>query len=666
MRGSSLDSSDKETAYKDVIRCRLVSDPDVGSRWRGVGISDVFLSEPEAVGPGGLNSDNTGDPNLRFDCVGGIGTKELEGQYRWRYWPSAIKAVTCARPWAQEGYSKKEYPNWCLGVCSKQNSRSNTSLQPDCSNNNLMRNKTIKQLNEYKRSFNFRLNSMQKNYDNNYYVQKFIYIYANIQSIFRNKAFRQTNVGNKQTSSRHMCDELRPVLVIRHKDVGGRSQCIGRIRPNGFEVRIGRVGGHRRHLEIRQYIVGNQRRRRVYKDLSGRIQLSLSKSVTSDTSSNKRGVTYMVNLVIKISYAKNANLFFNTVFCKNITFNLTHIIAMYFEYNNSQKDYVNFIVYKHSNGPPPLCSRKVPLKYFSVVNKSFAISRNYRIFCANIKIISYANFFTFRKSTTIILEMNRVVSIMDMEKEVQEVDEQGLPEGDARRVTLSIVNFKQEEMETLPTDNNRRLSRSSHNRNEKTNLEPETNDNPGDLTRINVRSKENRNNAKIIAKRKDENMISKRGETSKASIIKKPTSNHNQHLRKFTKLRNIYKILCKSNQDYLKKILMRAGDIESNPGPGPSKIPELMILEELKLSSTLTLPERELYNIEYFNFEEFLLTPRGITIIKEKLHNHIYSCPPCNNLNNCFKKFLKLYIKKPIPLSNAMIKILVECLQCIR
>ena len=79
-----------------------------------------------------------------------------------------------------------------------------------------------------------------------------------------------------------------------------------------------------------------------------------------------------------------------------------------------------------------------------MINKSFAIFRNYRIFCANVKIISYAKFFTFRKSTTIILEMNRVLSIVDMEKEVQEVDKQGLPVGDARRVTFSIVNFKQE------------------------------------------------------------------------------------------------------------------------------------------------------------------------------------------------------------------------------
>ena len=91
-----------------------------------------------------------------------------------------------------------------------------------------------------------------------------------------------------------------------------------------------------------------------------------------------------------------------------------------------------------------------------------------------------------------------------------------------------------------------------------------------------------------------------------------------------------------------------------------------MILEELKLSATLILPEIELYNIDHFNFEEFLLTPRGIIAIKEKLHNHIYSCTSCDNLNDCFKKFLKIYIKKPIPLSNAMIAILVEYLQCVR
>ena len=372
-----------------------------------------------------------------------------------------------------------------------------------------MRNIIAKQLNEYKRSFDFRLNFMQKNCDNNYYVQKFIYTYANIQTIFRNKALRQINVGNKQTSSRHMSDESRPVPVIRHNDVGGRSQCIGRIRPIGFGVRIGRVGRHHRQTDFRQYSVGNQHRGSVYKDLSGRIQLSLFNSVISDTTRNKGDVTHMDNLVTKIIYGKNANLFFNTILCKYLTFKFTPITIMHFEYNNSQKNNVNCIIHKHSNGPPLLCSRKSILEHCIMFNKSSAISRNYRIFCANVKIISYAKFFTFRKSTTIILEMNRVLSIVDMEKEVQEVDKQGLPVGDARRVTFSIVNFQQEEMETLPTDNNRRSSRSSHHRNENTNLEPEINDNPGDLTRINVRSKSNGNNAKTIAKGDDKKLISK-------------------------------------------------------------------------------------------------------------------------------------------------------------
>jgi len=87
--------------------------------------------------------------------------------------------------------------------------------------------------------------------------------------------------------------------------------------------------------------------------------------------------------------------------------------------------------------------------------------------------------------------------------------------------------------------------------------------------------------------------------------------------------------ITQSKGKYLLIVLLRAGDIEKNPGPGPTRIPEPMILEELKLSSTLELPEKELYDIEYFNFEEFLLTPRGIIMIKEKLYNHIYSCPSC-------------------------------------
>jgi len=119
-------------------------------------------------------------------------------------------------------------------------------------------------------------------------------------------------------------------------------------------------------------------------------------------------------------------------------------------------------------------------------------------------------------------------------------------------------------------------------------------------------------------------------------------------------------------QDYMRGILLRSGDIEENPGPGLLTIPEPMILEETRLSANLEFPEKQLYDIGYFNFEEFLIIPRGIIAIKEKLHNHIYSCPPCDNLNNCLQKFLKIYIKKPIPLSNAMVTIIVECLQCVR
>ena len=99
----------------------------------------------------------------------------------------------------------------------------------------------------------------------------------------------------------------------------------------------------------------------------------------------------------------------------------------------------------------------------------------------------------------------------------------------------------------------------------------------------------------------------------------------------------------KGKQTYQLLISLRSGDIETNPGP--PKIPEPMILEEEKLSTTLELPEKELYQIKDFNFEEFLIKPHGIITIKKRLHNHIFSCPPCGGLNNCFKKFLICYIK---------------------
>ena len=164
-----------------------------------------------------------------------------------------------------------------------------------------------------------------------------------------------------------------------------------------------------------------------------------------------------------------------------------------------------------------------------------------------------------------------------------------------------------------------------------------------------------------------------RGGRNNKERINAKQNNAKRKKSNFTKTRNLKQkytvnlILQNiSKQKYMRKILLRSGDIEENPGPGLLRIPEPMILEETRLSATLEFPEKQLYNIEYFNFEEFLLIPRGIIIIKEKLHNHIYSCPPCDNLNNCLKKFLKIYIKKPIPLSNAMIAIIVECLQCVR
>jgi hypothetical protein len=51
-------------------------------------------------------------------CSNGVLEKtELEDQDHWRSWSSALKAVSCAWPWAQDGYFK-QYLIWFLGVCS--------------------------------------------------------------------------------------------------------------------------------------------------------------------------------------------------------------------------------------------------------------------------------------------------------------------------------------------------------------------------------------------------------------------------------------------------------------------------------------------------------------------------------------------------------------------
>ena len=81
----------------------------------------------------------------------------------------------------------------------------------------------------------------------------------------------------------------------------------------------------------------------------------------------------------------------------------------------------------------------------------------------------------------------------------------------------------------------------------------------------------------------------------------------------------------KGKQTYQLLINLRSGDIETNPGP--PKIPEPMILEEEKLSTTLELPEKELYQIKDFNFEEFLISPHGIITIKKDF-TIIYSHAP--------------------------------------
>ena len=321
--------------------------------------------------------------------------------------------------------------------------------------------------------------------------------------------------------------------------------------------------------------------------------------------------------------------------------------------------------------------------------------------CEHIKISknNIATFFTklfnFRKRTTRQQIMNRVESITDLEKEVLVLDSEGLPVGKARKVVFSIVNLKKEktdETETEDKDNNRRrTSRSSFKKQEENNFSAnlDFNSEAGEasFTNISARNYKSRDDqhagntinanfqhagASILSGHEDKKKSGDKKRTKEDNNANKETGgttrNRNidlEHIH-YQRKNTTDNLTINNNLRHLQKILLRAGDIEKNPGPGPTRIPEPMIMEELKLSATLELPEKELYNIEYFNFEEFLLTPRGIISIKEKLHNHIYSCPPCNTLNNCFKKFMKIYIKKPIPLSNAMITIIVECLQCIR
>ena len=109
---------------------------------------------------------------------------------------------------------------------------------------------------------------------------------------------------------------------------------------------------------------------------------------------------------------------------------------------------------------------------------------------------------------------------------------------------------------------------------------------------------------------------------------------------------------------------MRAGDIETNPGP--PFIPEPMLLEEQNLNHTFNIPDYDLFPTRHFFFEEAAISAPGIILIREKCHNFIYSCSHCNSLNDCFKNFMKFYVKQAIPFSNKMVTMIMECLHCLR
>ena len=111
---------------------------------------------------------------------------------------------------------------------------------------------------------------------------------------------------------------------------------------------------------------------------------------------------------------------------------------------------------------------------------------------------------------------------------------------------------------------------------------------------------------------------------------------------------------------YDHKLLLRAGDIEPNPGPD---IPETPILDEQNFYVTFDIPDIELFPHKEFQFEEMAITSEGKEIIKQKCYNHIYSCPYCISINECFKKFMFFYIGKKITMSNTMVAVIIECLK---
>ena len=146
-RGSSLDSSDKETVSTNVICCSKASEPDIGGRRLSVGtrhsgvgarhicvgarrtcvgaqLSELEEAETELSGPDGVY-------NADLGRIGVFGEKELEDQCLMGRWSSAIKAVTCAWPLAQGGHLK-ECPNWFIDVCSMLSNEESTSMQSEC------------------------------------------------------------------------------------------------------------------------------------------------------------------------------------------------------------------------------------------------------------------------------------------------------------------------------------------------------------------------------------------------------------------------------------------------------------------------------------------------------------------------------------------------------
>ena len=129
---------------------------------------------------------------------------------------------------------------------------------------------------------------------------------------------------------------------------------------------------------------------------------------------------------------------------------------------------------------------------------------------------------------------------------------------------------------------------------------------------------------------------------------------------------------------YLNLLLLRAGYIETNPGPSSPKdnatglspapflFPPTQILLQPDTNINFNVPDIPIHDIPKFDFLEFYTTPHGRELVRQRCYNILFSCPSCKSLNNCLNKFSKFHVKSAIPLSRMMVNTITECLTCYR